>query len=61
MTEPATDFSLTALADADLDVLLAQAGPVLQETLRRYRATGSVTKPSALVAAKWDSFIDPDE
>jgi hypothetical protein len=39
MTAPAMDLS--ALADWDLDMLLAQASPALQETLRRYHSGSS--------------------
>jgi hypothetical protein len=57
MTEPAMDFSLATLADADLEVLLAQAGPALQEALRYYRAGGSSTRPPG-VRRGFKSFID---
>ncbi|MBO0881310.1 MAG: hypothetical protein J2P17_13360 [Mycobacterium sp.] len=60
MTAPAADFSLAALADSDFEMLLAQAGPALQEALRCYRAGGSVTRPSG-VRRGFNSFIDPGE
>ncbi|MBO0881750.1 MAG: hypothetical protein J2P17_15690 [Mycobacterium sp.] len=59
MTSPATDFSLAALAESDLDVLLAQASPALQETLRCYRSGGSVSRYSGLLNS-WSAFIDPE-
>ncbi|MBO0880902.1 MAG: hypothetical protein J2P17_11285 [Mycobacterium sp.] len=60
MSASTTGFSLTELADSDLDVLLAQAGPALQETLRRYRSGRSEARMS-VSPCTWYSFIDPDE
>ena len=59
MTTPTTDFSLAALADLDLEMLLTQASPALQKTLRCYRTGGSVTKPSVLLNS-FNSFIPPE-